>query len=130
MPSRLWGRAEATRTVLRTLAVALAPLVFGVVSDALGSGSTATSGIAYHASASGLAYTFMIMLAPMAVGGLLLLRGSRSYARDVATALASERAIERTRDPCSALEDRADARAQPLRQRTVGPPATGARGLD
>ena len=33
MPAGLWGRAESTRTVLRSLAQALAPLVFGGLSQ-------------------------------------------------------------------------------------------------
>ena len=33
MPAGLWGRAESTRTVLRSLAQALAPLVFGGLAD-------------------------------------------------------------------------------------------------
>jgi MFS family permease len=94
VPGRLWGRAESVRTVLRTLAVAAAPLLFGFVSDELSSGQrTATKGIAYHASGPGLKYTFLLMLLPMAAGGLLLLRGSRAYARDVATALLSDERI-------------------------------------
>jgi hypothetical protein len=91
MPSRLWGRAEAIRTVLRTLAVAAAPMVFGLVSDALAPGPRETTrGIGYHASGPGLQYAFLLMLLPMAASGLLLLRGARAYPRDVATALASE----------------------------------------
>ena len=33
MPAGLWGRAESTRTVVRSLAQALAPLVFGGLAD-------------------------------------------------------------------------------------------------
>lgn len=94
VPGRLWGRAESVRTVLRTLAVAAAPLLFGFVSDQLSSGQrTATKGIAYHASGPGLKYTFLLMLAPMAAGGALLLASRRSYPRDVATALMSDERI-------------------------------------
>jgi MFS family permease len=98
VPGRLWGRAESVRTVLRTLAVAAAPLLFGFVSDELSSGQrTATKGIAYHASGPGLKYTFLLMLLPMAAGGVLLLRGRRSYPRDVATALVSDERIAASR---------------------------------
>jgi MFS family permease len=97
VPGGLWGRAEAIRTVLRTLAIAAAPLVFGFVSDELSSGPrTTTKGLGYHASGPGLKYTFLLMLIPMAAGGLVLLRGARSYPRDVATALASEQSIRGT----------------------------------
>jgi hypothetical protein len=33
MPAGLWGRAESTRTLLRSLAQGLAPLVFGGLAD-------------------------------------------------------------------------------------------------
>lgn len=33
MPARLWGPAEGVRTVLRSVAQAVAPLVFGFLSD-------------------------------------------------------------------------------------------------
>jgi hypothetical protein len=36
--------------------------------------------------------TFLIMLVPLALNGVLLLGARRSYVRDVATAVASERA--------------------------------------
>lgn len=77
MPPLLWGRAEGVRTFLRTGAQALAPLAFGGLSDLLGGN--------HH----GLQLTFLIMLAPMAVSGLVLLRGIRHYPKDVATAAAS-----------------------------------------
>lgn len=41
-------------------------------------------------AAQGLHYTFMIMLVPLAVSGMLLLRGRRSYPTDVASASVSE----------------------------------------
>ncbi len=91
VPGLLWGRAEAVRTVMRTLAVAAAPLLFGVISDQLGSGPrSSTKGLGYQASASGLRYAFLLMLVPMAVGGLLLVLNGRRYTRDVATAMASD----------------------------------------
>jgi MFS family permease len=105
VPGRLWGRAEAIRTVLRTLAVAAAPLVFGVLSDQLASGArTTTKGFGYHASGPGLKYTFLLMLTPMALSGLVLLRGARSYARDAATALASDAAAKGNRTPAGGAE--------------------------
>ena len=78
MPPRLWGRAEAVRTLLRSLAQALAPLIFGAVSDyVFGGGRT------------GLQWTFTVMLVPLAASAFLLARGLRTYPRDVATAAAS-----------------------------------------
>jgi MFS family permease len=93
---RLWGRAESVRSVLRYVAEALAPLVFGVVSTQFG-GHGATFGEARSASDNGpaLAYTFLIMLVPLVAAGLVLcVQARRTYARDVATALASERATK------------------------------------
>ncbi len=89
MHPRLWGRAEGVRTVLRMTALAAGPLLFGFISGALGGPAiaTATTGAVKHTNA--LAYTFLIMLIPVLLGGLILLRGRRTYPRDVATATAS-----------------------------------------
>ncbi len=96
MPAALWGRAESVRTVLRTALEALAPLLFGYISTQLGgsgSGYGHPTAAQPHAAA-GLDHTLLVMLAPLAVAGLLLLLlARRSYPRDVATALASERAV-------------------------------------
>lgn len=90
MPGLLWGRAEGVRTLLRTVAVAAAPLLFGAIADLLGSG-THSSKEGFSASTNGLAPTFALMLAPMLVAGLVLLRERGRYERDVASALESER---------------------------------------
>lgn len=80
MPPRLWGRAESVRTLLRSLAQALAPLLFGAVSDhVFGGGRT------------GLQWTFAVMLVPLAASAYLLFAGRKTYPRDVATAVASSR---------------------------------------
>jgi predicted MFS family arabinose efflux permease len=74
----MWGRAEAVRTCARTLGVALAPLLFGFVSDyVFGGGRT------------GLQWTFAVMLAPLAASAVLLYRGLATYPKDVAVAAAS-----------------------------------------
>jgi MFS family permease len=78
MPPLLWGRAEGVRTFLRTAAQALAPLLFGAVSDyVFGGGRT------------GLQWTFAVMLLPLAASAYFLFRGLRTYPRDVATAAAT-----------------------------------------
>jgi MFS family permease len=93
---RLWGRAEGVRTVLFMSAFAMAPLLFGFISDALGgpgAGSAAAGGGGAVARSSALAYTFLIMLVPLAVSGIsVLFWARRTYPRDVATADASLRA--------------------------------------
>jgi predicted MFS family arabinose efflux permease len=78
MPPQLWGRAESIRTVLRALAQALAPLLFGVVSDHVFGGGR-----------SGLQWTFVVMLLPLAGSAALLYKALGTYPRDVATAAAS-----------------------------------------
>src|SRR6202007_1762133 len=66
MPPLLWGRAEGIRTFMRSLAMALAPLLFGAVSDyVFGGGRT------------GLQWTFAVMLLPLAGSAVLLARGLR-----------------------------------------------------
>ncbi|HKA26298.1 MAG TPA: MFS transporter [Gaiellaceae bacterium] len=75
----LWGRAEAIRTFLRTIAQAFAPLLFGAVSDYVFGGGR-----------SGLQWTFAIMLLPLAASAYFLFKALDTYPRDVATALASE----------------------------------------
>ena len=79
VPGKLWGRAEAVRTALRTAAQSLAPLLFGVISDH-----------AFGGGRRGLQWTFIIMLLPLAANAVYLWRAMRTYPRDVATAAAAE----------------------------------------
>ncbi len=78
MPSWLWGRAAAVRTFVRTGAQALAPVLFGAVSDYVFGGGS-----------QGLRWTFVIMLIPLAFSALYLFVAARRYPRDVATAAAA-----------------------------------------
>lgn len=92
MPHWLWGRAEGVRTLLRSLTTAAAPLLFGFISDQLGSG-TSTHASGQNINAGGVSWAFLIMLIPLAAAGLImLLLARRDYPRDVATAIASEEA--------------------------------------
>lgn len=79
---RLWGRAEAVRTVLRSLAEAAAPTTFGFVSQQ----------VFGHPTTTGLQYTFLLGLIPLLAAGVLVLPALRTYPRDVATASISVRA--------------------------------------
>lgn len=79
MPAVLWGRAEGIRTFLRTMAQALAPLLFGVFSDWFG-----------------LRTTFFVMLLPLAASAWFLFWAGRTYPRDVATAAAASRPPEQS----------------------------------
>jgi MFS family permease len=76
----LWGRAEGVRTFLRTLAQALAPVIFGGVSEYVFGGGR-----------SGLQWTFVLMLIPLCASAYFLFRALATYPRDVATAAAAAR---------------------------------------
>jgi len=104
MHSRLWGRAEAVRTVLRASLEAIAPLLFGYVSTQFGAHTSGLGNPTGDAGpgGSGLDATFLIMLVPLTVAGLLLvLRARSTYPRGVATALASEHAPHQQPPPAS-----------------------------
>lgn len=108
MQHHLWGRAEAVRTVLRSLLEAAAPLIFGYVSSLFGGGAAGLSGVTGPGNATagsgGLDTTFLIMLVPLALSGVLLLTAARArYPRDVATAIASE---HNTRHPAERPQSR------------------------
>jgi len=80
MPPWLWGRAESIRIVLREAGEAVAPLIFGWLADgAIGSVRGA----------------FLVMLVPLALGGLIGLIALRTYPRDVATAAENTRRADR-----------------------------------
>jgi MFS family permease len=78
VPPALWGRAEGIRTTLRTVTQASAPLLFGVIADDVFGGGR-----------SGLQWTFIVMLAPLAANALYMWRALSTYPRDVATAAAA-----------------------------------------
>ncbi len=96
VPAGLWGRAQSALTVVRSLAQALAPLVFGGVSDLVAGivPSQAPIGTHPHApsshTATGLQVTFLIMIATLFAAGVFLFRARETFASDVATAAASE----------------------------------------
>ena len=95
MPAGLWGRAESTRTVLRSLAQALAPLVFGGLSALIAGIAPEQAPIGTHpgvispGNARGLEISFLLLLGTVAAAGVVLLRARATYPRDVATAAAS-----------------------------------------
>lgn len=74
MPTALLGRAESVRSLLRNVGDATAPVVFGVLGAHIG-----------------LQRTFLVMLLPMLLGGLLGLLALRSFPADVAAAQANDR---------------------------------------
>ena len=94
MPAGLWGRAESTRTVLRSIAQAIAPLVFGGLSDLVAGIAPKQAPIGTHpvispGEARGLKITFLLLLGTLAAAGIVLLRARSTYPGDVATAGAS-----------------------------------------
>jgi MFS family permease len=96
MPAGLWGRAESVRTVLRTLAQAVAPLLFGAVADLVAGITphqtpigTKPNGSISTGTANGLEYSFLLMLIVLGAAGVILLKARLTYPRDVATAAAS-----------------------------------------
>jgi MFS family permease len=95
MPAGLWGRAESTRTVLRSLAQAAAPLVFGGLADLIAGIVPEQAPIGTHpgvvtpSAARGLEISFLLLLGTLVAGGLILLKARATYPRDVATAAAS-----------------------------------------
>jgi MFS family permease len=101
MPAGLWGRAESTRTVVRSLAQALAPLLFGGLSQVIAGIVPAQTPIGTHAGlvspseARGLEISFLILLGTLAAAGVFLLRARTTYPRDVATASASHQGSTR-----------------------------------
>jgi MFS family permease len=92
MPSGLWGRAESTRTFLRSIAQAVAPLAFGAVSDLIAGFTPHGAIVGTHTgqiasgTGTGLQVTFLIMLVSLFASGWFLWRARPSYPRDVATA--------------------------------------------
>lgn len=103
MPAGLWGRAESVRTLLRSLAQALAPLVFGGLADLIAGIAPEQAPIGTHpgvispGAARGLEISFLLMLATLAAAGVVLLRARTTYPRDVASAAASVQGTEQPR---------------------------------
>jgi predicted MFS family arabinose efflux permease len=122
MPAQMWGRAEGVRTTLRGAAEAVAPTLFGYMSQYVfgGPASAGTGGLGggsgaklSPAAADGLAYTFMIFLLVLIIAGLLALWGLRTYPRDVATAAASAQAIKKAEEHDAEVGGRRAALIQP-----------------
>jgi MFS family permease len=109
MPAGLWGRAESTRTVLRSLAQALAPLVFGGLADLIAGIAPEQAPIGTHpgvispGAARGLEISFLLLLGTLAAAGVFLLRARNTYPSDVATAAASHQGS----DPAAAASSAA-----------------------
>ena len=96
MPAGLWGLAESTRTFLRSLAQALAPLVFGALADVIAGIAPEQTPVGTHAAtispsaATGLQFSFLIMLGTLVWAGVFLARARRTYAPDLVNAAASD----------------------------------------
>jgi len=104
MPAGLWGRAESTRGLVRSLAQAVAPLVFGGIADLIAGIAPQPTPIGTHpshsaissATATGLEVCFLVMLSTLAAAGLIMARARYTYPQDVATAAASHQGAGHT----------------------------------
>ena len=95
MHSRLWGRAESVRTFIQTLFKSSSPLVFGYLSTLLAPAGGDPDQV-QGGGAIGLDRACVTMLVTLLVAGVILLTTARrGYSRDVATAIASEKATVR-----------------------------------
>jgi MFS family permease len=99
VPAGLWGRAQSVQTVARSLAQALAPLVFGGISQLISGIVPSQAPIGdvkthIHAPSSntttGLEITFLVMLTTLAAAGYFLFRARETFPADVASAAASD----------------------------------------
>ncbi len=96
MPAGLWGRASSALTAVRSLAQALAPLLFGAVSELVAGIVPQQALIGTHphapssATTTGLQVSFLIMIAALFAAGVILIRARSSFTSDVATAVAAE----------------------------------------
>jgi MFS family permease len=94
MPSGLWGRAESTRTFLRSIGQALAPLAFGAMADLIAGFTPQRAPVGTHTgkivpgTATGLEVSFLVMLLALFASAWFLWRARASYPRDVSTAAA------------------------------------------
>ena len=87
MPAGLWGRAESVRTVIRSLAQALAPILFGLLAAGIAGISTVKQapigtknlGTITPSEARGLEVTFLIMLIALGAAGISLLQARHTY---------------------------------------------------
>jgi MFS family permease len=104
VPAGLWGRAESVRTFVRSMAQALAPLLFGGLADLVTGfavhGAPIGTKHVFHSNVKtgtgpGLEVTFLVMLVSLVAAGVVLYRARTSYPSDVATAAASRQAARR-----------------------------------
>jgi MFS family permease len=86
VPSWIWGRAEAVRTVLRMAFQVAAPLVVGALADSLGGGGR-----------HGLELAFLSMLGLVLLAGLMLAVGHLTYPADRVVAVEAERQVAASR---------------------------------
>ncbi len=96
VPAGLWGRTSSALTVVRSLAQAAAPLLFGGLSQVIEGIVPQQAPIGTHphapgaSTATGLQVSFLVMLAALLLGGVLLYKARITFASDVASAAASE----------------------------------------
>jgi MFS family permease len=126
VPAGLWGRAQSALTVVRSLAQAAAPLLFGGLSQLVAGivPNQAPIGTHPHAPTSststGLEVSFLVMLSTLFTAGVLLFRARETFASDVATAAASEPGADPTPPAEEQDQDKADVDAHSAEGRDPG----------
>jgi MFS family permease len=92
VPAALWGRAESARTLLRSLAQAVAPLTFGGCADLIAGIALEQAPPGTHApaispgAARGLEISFLIMVTALIASGVFLVKALRTYREDAEAA--------------------------------------------
>lgn len=85
MPAGLWGRAESTRTFLRSVTQAIAAVACGGLADLIAGIAPVQSppgthpGLVSPSTARGLEFAFLIMLSTLAAAGVVIARARRTY---------------------------------------------------
>jgi MFS family permease len=134
VPAGLWGRAESVRTFIRSVAQALAPLLFGGLSSLVAGFVPAQTPIGtrhvFHqahpaGTGLGLEVTFLVMLVSLLAAGLVLFKARESYPSDVATAAASRQAGGRAAVETETEPGGADTHKDPTGGGGEPPPAGG-----
>ena len=96
VPSSLWGRAESVRTLARSVSQALGPLVFSLLAALIEGIAPKPAPIGTHpgaaiaSSATGLEWSFLILLVTLAGAGWFMVRARHTYVPDIASAAASQ----------------------------------------
>ncbi len=93
MHHHLWGRAESIRASLRYVFEAAAPLTFGYIASLTGQSTIPSYAGSAVSNVMGLHWALLVVLIVLVIGAAVAFKTLKTYERDVATALASERSV-------------------------------------